>query len=239
MRRTSFMTVRKFIFYSLISIILILIICTRILLWNKKYDFESIAFLAGLLLAFWVLGIFLGMFLSIIFQKPEKEFRIYLWSQVAVFCCLISIFVYHRIDDWVKEKKYGNIEFNHDLVELTYPDNEHSIADQNVKNAFLILASTYSDPNSFRLEKWFVLDSIIYFRYQVKENTYYSNFEILSNSSLKTKTLNGNPKVDQNFIAAERIHKNILQDEMNKFYQTISELPDSTKAELLKSIKGK
>jgi hypothetical protein len=189
--------------------------------------------------------------LSVIFKKPAKEPWFYLFGQVLVFGCLITISVSEWIKDAKHDRQFGNIEHNHSLVELDNKDESHSwfTKDQGyIKVAFRKLESGFTDPNSFHLTSFFTRkrdttvtsysDTIysVYFSYEIAgKKEMFSKVSVFENKA-SIDIFNQGVESNGDYRKLKHDIDESAREVFDSAKKAIDELPDSIKRKIRKAI---
>jgi hypothetical protein len=159
------MTVRKAILLTLILPAAILSVALLTALVTENWNSSDVMIFLFIILGLWVIGLVIGVILSVIFKRPAKEPYFYISGQLIMILTIAAFFCIIRFNEWLHEKQFGNIEHNMDAVTF-WNDFNRASNDSTALKAFKKLESTFSNPNDFRLESW----------HSHKEDTVINNF---------------------------------------------------------------
>jgi hypothetical protein len=250
-KRDSFryMTVRKVNLYSLG----VLALFSAFLAWvagvRDGLDKTMLATVFFFTLIGWVVGILIGVGLSVVVKRPAIEPYLYLSGQIAVLLTVvifvvIAIYTNGTPPGREHERAVGNTRDNtsdnHNFIDL---DNMQSIPYRMdyIRTAFRKLESASGDPNSFHLEKFSsrwkdtVINSSqdtifsVLFTYLKHDKVLFAKVTVLGDSVL-INSMDSETKPDQQFINTGAWGHST---DLGEIKSRLNDLPDSTRKKIL------
>ena len=208
-------------------------------------DYIAVISLSAFGFMVWLLGLFIGVIISVIAQKPYREHWYYIAGQVIVIGGVIYLILNNIYEARRHQKNYGNIESNHSFVDL---DNRHTSEDEPVKKAFRKLESSFENPNAFHITKYnsywgdtlrdMRLDSVflVYFTYTVDKKELFSKVSVLEDTA-RIEILHGDARTDPEYLRIMEDWNNMKLEQLESIRESLKDLPDSTRRQLQDTIR--
>jgi hypothetical protein len=209
---SSTMTTRGVILCSLIVPVLISLLLGCLRAFGEDNTGDGLLFVIPALFITWAMGIFIGLFLSVIFKRPRKEPLFYLAGQLVIIITVSSLIYYSLHKSQAAVRIMANKTYNHELIESEFKDRYADTVVSNIKMICLNeLENDFKDPQAFRIVSFYtqVLDTTIH---EQKDTVYHvfllyttlskikriSKISVL-NKNAHTEVFNGDPSTNIEF----------------------------------------
>jgi hypothetical protein len=240
------MTVRKVNLIALGVLALSPAFVLSIFIIKHEADWGVFFTILILALAAWVVGVFVGIVLAVIVQRPRIEPYLYMSTQLAVIVTVAAFVLAALFPRRTHDQE--NVRENHSFVNLDRSMYEAEPREY-VRTAFLELESKFADPNSFLLERYScrwrdtVIDSkpdtlyFVDFAYLKHTRAFYARVLVMDNVALVDKMdMEKRPDPhDASTKAGVWARRGDLED----VKKALKDLPDSTRQQVLDVLEDK
>jgi hypothetical protein len=151
-----------------------------------------------IIFSIWFAGILTGLFLSVIFKKPNKEPLFYIVGQVAVVMAVFILF-YFDFNKRHHDKVISNREYNHEYISSVLGYGTNAVERKSGFTGLNLLESNFKDPNMFRLDFVFMqqTDTLVYGRTDSIYNFIFSYKQVPGSARFsKIRIFNGNAQME-------------------------------------------